>query len=211
MTVTPFLIKGLEYGNCNCAYGCPCQFNALPTYGDCQYTLFTEVDEGHYGDTDLAGVKFAVFGKFPGAVHEGNGTQQLVIDKGASEEQREAIRRIIYNEDTEEMNTHWAVYNAMSTTSLDPIIAPIQFEADMKARTANCQIEGLVDSKAEPIRNPVTGDEYRAQIVLPEGFEYTVAEMGSGTSTTGEPISMHFADSYAQFNDLHMTENGIVR
>ena len=23
-------IKGREFGNCNCDYGCPCQFNALP-------------------------------------------------------------------------------------------------------------------------------------------------------------------------------------
>ncbi|MGA7790694.1 MAG: DUF1326 domain-containing protein, partial [Xanthobacteraceae bacterium] len=22
--------------NCNCAYGCPCQFNALPTHGNCE-------------------------------------------------------------------------------------------------------------------------------------------------------------------------------
>ncbi|NIP69414.1 MAG: DUF1326 domain-containing protein, partial [Planctomycetales bacterium] len=78
---TPFEVPGMEYGNCNCAYGCPCQFNALPTNGDCQYLLFARVDEGRFGDTPLDGVIFAMFGKFPGAVHEGNGTQQLVIDE----------------------------------------------------------------------------------------------------------------------------------
>jgi hypothetical protein len=31
-----WMIKGREFGHCNCAYGCPCQFNALPTYGDCK-------------------------------------------------------------------------------------------------------------------------------------------------------------------------------
>lgn len=211
MTVTPFLIKGLEYANCNCAYGCPCQFNALPTYGNCQYALFTHIDEGHYGDTDLSGVKFAIFGKFPGAVHEGNGTQQLVLDEASSEAQREAIRRIVYNEDTDETKTHWAVYNSMSTSVLDPIVAPIEFEGDMDARTAKGHVPGILESVAEPIRNPVTGEEHRAQIVLPEGFEYTVAEMGSGTSTTEGTIPMHFENSYAQFNALHMTQDGIVR
>src|SRR5262245_43327597 len=29
-------IKGREFGNCNCDYGCPCQFNALPTHGHCR-------------------------------------------------------------------------------------------------------------------------------------------------------------------------------
>ena len=211
MAQTPFLIKGMEYGNCNCAYGCPCQFNALPTYGDCQYVVFARIDQGNYGDTGLDGVIFCMFGKFPGAVHEGNGTQQLVIDEGASEAQREAIRRIVYNEDTDEMKTHWAVYNAMSSTVLDPIIAPITLQADIETRTASAHVPGLIESRAEPIKNPVTGDEHQAQIVLPKGFEYTVAEMGSGTSTTQDPIPLQFSNSYAQFNELHIGHEGVIR
>ncbi|MGR3717453.1 MAG: DUF1326 domain-containing protein [Thermohalobaculum sp.] len=210
MTI-PFEIHGMEYGNCNCAYGCPCQFNALPTHGDCQYLLFARVDSGFYGDTSLDGVVFAMFGKFPGAVHEGNGTQQLVIDESADDGQRAAIRTIIYNEEPYELKSHWAVYNAMSTSSLAPIITKIAFEADIEERTATGSAPGLFESKASPILNPVTGAEHRAQIVLPHGFEYTVAEMGSGTSTTQDPVPLHFADSYAQFNELHINQDGVIR
>lgn len=210
MTI-PFEIHGMEYGNCNCAYGCPCQFNALPTHGDCQYLLFARVDSGFYGDTSLDGVVFAMFGKFPGAVHEGNGTQQLVIDESADDAQRAAIRTIIYNEEPYELKFHWAVYNAMSTSSLAPIITKIAFEADIEERTATGSAPGLFESKASPILNPVTGAEHRAQIVLPHGFEYTVAEMGSGTSTTQDPVPLHFADSYAQFNELHINQDGVIR
>ncbi len=210
MTI-PFEIHGMEYGNCNCAYGCPCQFNALPTHGDCQYLLFARVDSGFYGDTSLDGVVFAMFGKFPGAVHEGNGTQQLVIDESADDAQRAAIRTIIYNEEPYELKSHWAVYNAMSTSSLAPIITKIAFEADIEERTATGSAPGLFESKASPILNPVTGAEHRAQIVLPHGFEYTVAEMGSGTSTTQDPVPLHFADSYAQFNELHINQDGVIR
>lgn len=211
MTSTSWKLKGMEYGNCNCAYGCPCQFNALPTYGNCQYVLFARIDAGHYGDTELEGVCFAMFGKFPGAVHEGDGTQQLVIAEGADGKQREAIRRIVYNEDTDDLFTHYAIYNAMSTTSLDPIIAPIELEIDLDARTARGRIPGLVVSDAEPIRNPVTGDEHRATIGLPHGFEYTIAEMGSASSQITGDMPLQFTDSYAQFNELHMTDRGVVR
>ncbi len=210
-TNTPFEIHGIEYGNCNCAYGCPCQFNALPTHGNCQYLLFARVESGFFGDTPLDGTVFAMFGKFPGAVHEGNGTQQLVLDSSSNASQHEAIRRIIYNEEGYEMAFHWAVYNAMSTASLDPIVTAISFEASIDGRTAEASAPGLFTSSASPIKNPVTGDEHRAQIVLPEGFEYTVAEMGSGTSTTEEPIPLHFADSYAQFNELHICQDGVMR
>jgi hypothetical protein len=29
-------IEGTEFANCNCAYGCGCQFNALPDKGFCE-------------------------------------------------------------------------------------------------------------------------------------------------------------------------------
>ena len=210
MTKVPFEIHGMEYANCNCAYGCPCQFNALPTHGDCQYLLFCQVDRGHYGDTSLDGVVFALIGKFPGAVHHGNGTQQLVVDATASEAQREAIRRIVYNEDSDEMNHHWAVYNAMSSTSLDPVFAQIEFAADIEARTATARIEGFAESRAEPIKNPVTGEPSRSRIDLPHGFEYRIAEMGSGSSTTGDPIPLNLENSYAQFNETHISQDGVI-
>ena len=31
--MTPWEIHAIEVSNCNCAYGCPCQFAALPTNG----------------------------------------------------------------------------------------------------------------------------------------------------------------------------------
>ena len=33
MAHTDWMIRGPEIASCNCSYGCPCQFNALPTDG----------------------------------------------------------------------------------------------------------------------------------------------------------------------------------
>jgi hypothetical protein len=41
------------------------------------------------------------------------------------------------------------------------------------------RIEGIVKTDVEPIKNPATGEEHRARIVLPNGFEYKEAEMGN--------------------------------
>ncbi|PPR28097.1 MAG: hypothetical protein CFH38_00171, partial [Alphaproteobacteria bacterium MarineAlpha10_Bin1] len=46
-------IKAREFANCNCAYGCPCQFNALPTHGTCEAAIGFQIDEGHFGDVKL--------------------------------------------------------------------------------------------------------------------------------------------------------------
>ncbi len=34
MTCVDWEIKACTFGNCNCSYGCPCRFNALPIHGN---------------------------------------------------------------------------------------------------------------------------------------------------------------------------------
>ena len=63
----------------------------------------------------------------------------------------------------------------------------------------------------EPIRNKVTGEESRAQIVLPAGFEYEVADIGSASSRTSWPMPLSLKDSYGQFANLHLNSHGVVR
>jgi hypothetical protein len=213
MATTEWELIGTEYGNCNCDYGCPCQFNGRPSSpdGDCRYALFTQVDGGHYGEVKLDGLRYVWLGGWPGAVHEGNGIIQLIIDDGANDEQREAIRRIVYNEDTDELLTHFSIFCAMCTTKLEPIIAPVKLEFDVEARTAHGEVAGIVVSDAEPVRNPVTGNPHRAQIVLPEGFGCTMLETASGTASASGDVKLDFKDTFASFAKLHMTNRGIVR
>jgi len=173
--------------------------------------LFTQIDEGRYGDVTLDGLRFVWLGGWPRAIHEGNGALQLIIDEGADDAQRVAIRRIVYNEDTDEMLTHYSVFCAMCTTIHEPIFAPIELEFDVEARTAHGEVPGIVVSDAEPVRNPVTGKPHRAQIVLPEGFACTMMETASGTAKATGTVPLDFANSFAAFSMLHMTARGIVR
>ena len=43
--MTPWEIKAKEFANCNCSYGCPCQFNALPTHGFCEAAVALEIEK----------------------------------------------------------------------------------------------------------------------------------------------------------------------
>ena len=38
---------------CNCDYGCPCNFNALPTHGDCEGGWIWSIDNGTVDGVDL--------------------------------------------------------------------------------------------------------------------------------------------------------------
>ena len=94
---------------------------------------------------------------------------------------------------------------------LDPLYAPIELEIDLEARRANLNIPGVVESVGSPIVDPNSGAEHRATIHLPNGFEYTVAEMASGTTKSTGAIKLDLTDSYGQFNLLHMNQAGVIR
>ena len=73
-------IKGRQFGNCNCNYGCPCQFNAPPTDNYCHGMGAFLIDEGFFDKVDLEGVKAVSMMKFPGPIHEGDGEMQIILD-----------------------------------------------------------------------------------------------------------------------------------
>jgi hypothetical protein len=99
--MTAWRIEGRELANCNCSYGCPCQFGALPTFGNCDESFGLEIDTGHHGDTRLDGLRAAGLFKFPGAIHDGNGEGQLIIDERADASQLAALEAILSGEDTD--------------------------------------------------------------------------------------------------------------
>jgi hypothetical protein len=204
-------IKARELANCNCAYGCPCQFNALPTDGTCKGAICFQFTEGHFGDVDLGGLRAVSRFKFPGPVHEGNGTMQIIVDEDADEAQRNALLTIMQGQETEPMATMWAVYTAMCSTILDPLFKPIDLEIDVEKRSGRISVPGVLELTAEPIRNPVTGDVHRARIDLPHGFEYEIAEIGSGSMKATGDMEVELKDSYAQFAELHLSNSGVVR
>ncbi len=211
MSYVDWTIKGRSFGNCNCSYGCPCQFNALPTHGNCEAAVGYQIDEGHFGDVKLDGLRAAGLYSWPGAVHEGKGTMQLIVDESASDEQRDALLTIMRGEETEPMTTMWSVYTAMCDTVLDSLSIPVDFEVDVDARTGRLSIPGVVETRGEPIKNPVTGAEHRVRIDMPHGFEYALAEIGSGTTKATGEIKLDYEASYGQFNNMHLSPTGPVR
>ena len=201
-------IQGVEYSNCNCAYGCPCQFEARPTQGHCRGLEAIGIDAGHFGEVRLDGLRTVLLYAWPGAIYEGGGAMQAVIDERADARQREALIKILHGEETEPGATHWWVYRSMATTAHPPLFAPIEIEVDVDARTARLVVPGVVQSEGGPIRSPATGEEHRALIVLPDGIEFTTAEMGSGTTKASGAIEPDHAATNGQVNRLNHTGSG---
>jgi len=177
----------------------------------CRAAAAWEFEEGYFGSVRLDGCRAAFMVSFPGPVHHGNGTIQVIIDERANDAQRDALLKIINGEETDPMATMWAVFSAMSPNKLDPLYLPIEYQVDVDARRGRFSVPGIVETVGEPIRNPVTGAEHRARIDLPHGFEYRIAEIGSATTrATGAIPLPKLENTYAQFARIHLSNKGVV-
>lgn len=150
---TRWTIKGKEFVHCNCAYGCPCQFNALPTHGHCQAVAAIDIEQGHHDDTDLSGLRIGLIVAWPGPIHEGMGEAVPIVDERADPTQREALLRIMSGLDTVPGATFFQVFATTYTKVHDPVFAPIDLRVDIDGRSARLNVPGWIDARGEPIVN----------------------------------------------------------
>jgi hypothetical protein len=202
-------IKGKQFGNCNCNYGCPCQFNAPPTDNYCHGMGAFMIEEGFFGNTDMSGVRSVFMAKWPGPIHEGKGQMQIIIEKNLTVHQQKAIQSIMYGEETEPMGTAFSMYFSTMNKIYDPLFKKIELSIDLESRRCSLQAEDVISTTTKPITNPITGEEHRARINLPNGMEFREAEMGSGSTKAQAAFNTNFKDTYVQIALLNLTPKGI--
>lgn len=202
-------IKGKQFGNCNCNYGCPCQFNAPPTDNYCHGMGAFLIEEGFFGDTDMSGVRSVFMAKWPGPIHEGKGQMQIILDKKLTIDQQNAMKSIMYGEETEPMSTAFSMYFSTMEKIHDPLFKNIELSIDLESRRCDLQAEDIIQTTTKPITNPITKEEHRAILNLPNGIEFREAEMGSGSTKAKAAFNTDFNDTYVQIALLNLTPKGI--
>jgi len=210
MSTIDWVIRGPEISTCNCNWGCPCQFNSLPTHGNCRAGVAMRIDEGHFGDVSLDDVHWAAMFAWPKAIHEGNGEALLILDERAGDAQREALLAILSGETSVPGATMFSVFASTLTKVHEPVVAQILFEADFDNWSGEFSVPGYIDAKAAPITNPVSGESHRAKVTLPGGFEYREAEFVSSRTHGQGPIPLDWTDGHGHLCMLHMTPHGPV-
>ena len=202
-------IRTVKLSTCSCDYGCPCEFNAPPTRTPCQGFEASEITEGHFGDVRLDGIRFGATFRWPGPLHEGGGRAQGIIEDRASEEQREAILKILSGEE-QEPTTVFNIVGSTIAKEEDTLYAPIDMEWDWDARTGRIDIPGVAQGTFEPIRNPVTGSPNYSMIRLYHGFEFRDAEMASANAKGTGAIEFDYTNRYAFLIDVTYGPQGII-
>src|SRR5262245_48073794 len=157
-------LKGSVVIACNCDYGCPCNFNAMPTKGKCEGGWTWHVDRGAVDGTPLDGVTFSIFAKWPGAIHHGNGEAVIYVDERATDAQRAAVAALV----TGQFGGPWGILAWTWPTNHGP--KPVRYDIAIDGIHSRVTVGDAVVLHSTPIRNPVTGVEVHPGMVLPEGI-----------------------------------------
>lgn len=173
---------------CNCDYGCPCEFNAPPTRGNCEGVGAWRINRGHFGKVKLDGLGFAFAAQWPGAIHEGNGTLQLFFDERANAQQRDALLQICSGQ-------HGGLPFEIIVTTFSKILEPrfVPFRFHLDGRTSTVQVGDAISVALEPIKNPVTGEPESVRVEHATGFVFKAAECVSAARMTVDAGELKFS------------------
>lgn len=178
---------------CNCDWGCPCNFNALPSRGNCEGGWIWMIEKGHVDDVALDNLGIAVFAKWPKAIHEGGGRAICYIDERASDAQRSALSGLMKGE----LGGPWALF--INTYALEAP-ATARFEVSLADHGSRARIGDAVALELQTIRNPVTQAEVHPEVVLPEGLVVKRGSMAaSKVFRVGEGMGYDHSGQYAAF------------
>ena len=170
-------IKAKYYEACNCAYGCPCNMSGFPTHGNCEGVVTFQVTEGERDGVDLTGAKVAAGVKWPGAIHEGNGTMLGFLD--CTDEQAAALGPILMAEDP---GLPWEIL----ATTISEIHGPFResITIDDKGPDSRITVAGKFDVQMQSFTNPVNGEKHEPHMVLKDGFIFQDGIIGTTSTFT---------------------------
>ncbi len=155
--------------SCNCAYGCPCNFNALPDKGGCHAITGYHVRKGAFDGTKLDGVTVAWGLWWPKAIHMGNGVSRLYIDH-ANAAQTKAVEEIWGGKHGGGV---FQVFNTTFKKVLPAKAAKIDWKFD--GYQSGFTVEGIGSVESEAIKNPVTGATWNGHIAIDTGINWKKA------------------------------------
>jgi len=165
--------KADYFETCNCAYGCPCNLNMIPTDGTCQAIDAWQIKEGAFDDTKLGGLGIALLVRWPNPIHHGNGKAVVYIDERADQAQREALAKIGTGQ-----AGPGGPFEIFSTTYSEPakvVYGPLQIS--LNGKKATLRMGNTASAEIEPIISDMDNSEANALMVLPNGFIWKESEV----------------------------------
>lgn len=186
---TDWSIEGKALTMDNCNVGCPCILGEQPTHGRCEYSGVMVIDKGHYGDVNLAGVKWGLGGAFG---RRASGSEQdydfiaYYIDKAATAEQKNAMRSIFASEAFASMGKPKEIVEAsISVTDIENF--------GMVGKTCSGTIGDILRVQITPVSGAISGKPIVVQNSAEPMFYWTAIGKASESYFKGAGMNWSFS------------------
>jgi len=191
---------------CNCDYGCPCNFNARPTQGNCRGAGVWAITKGHFGTTDLAGAKAALFYWFPGLIEQGNGTARGYIDRKATAPQQAALETIFSGKAGGGI---FEIFHGLTSKWYPTIVTDISFTVKGEGK-AWMKVADLMEGECDLLSYP-DGSVIKPTFTLPHGIEF---KTGLATNAKwwvkDEDMLARYENVYGAISKVRFDETGCI-
>jgi len=196
-------MNGIILGACSCDWGCPCNFDARPTMGQCEGGYFWHIADGDFGGVALSGLHMAWVAHAPGPMHEGNVTAQPIFDEKATPAQRAALLKLMDGK----FGGPFAIFAAVTAKKFDPIFAP--FEIKSAELNSSARAGKYAELALGPILNPVTQEAEQLSLDKPTGFTSTRASLGrSLTFRVNAGVQYDHSGKYGEYSRFSYSGEG---
>jgi hypothetical protein len=150
----------------------------------------THIVEGHCGDVALNDIKAVAIIDWPKAIHDGGGKAIFVVPPEVSDEQLNCLAQIF----TGQLGgLPWSI---LGTTFQVAGVVRAEVEIDDDGINSGFTIPGVGQARGTTLKNPVTGEDHLAAIVLEHGFIWKRGDCGQGTfDVEAEGMHLSFENS----------------
>jgi hypothetical protein len=156
MATTSWQLSGDYFETCSCDFLCPClpsNLAAQPTKGHCDFAMVFHIDQGLYGNLTLDGLNFAVVGRSPTVMSQGNWSVGVILDDQATAEQQQAMTTIASGQAGGPLAPLAPLIGTFLVTSVNPI----RFQKKGLQRTVS--IPGVLEQAVEGVKGAVNPNE----------------------------------------------------
>jgi hypothetical protein len=143
-----YSLEGTLLEVCSCNVLCPCWIGEDPDFGECFSINAYHIDSGQITGVDVSGCSAVTVNRIPGNVLAGNWEVVLLVDDGATTEQRDALVAALTGQLGGPLADLAGLYGTVKAVESVPI------RHQVRGGTGMLRIPGIVEAQMEPYRGP---------------------------------------------------------
>jgi hypothetical protein len=143
-----YSLEGTLIEACSCNVNCPCWIGEDPDLGECFAIVAYHIDRGQVTGIDVTGHSVVAIAHIPGNVLAGNWEVVVLVDDGATTQQRDALVDVFSGQ----LGGPLADFAQLIGTVKGVESVPIRHQ--VRGGTGTLRIPGVVEAEMEPYRGP---------------------------------------------------------